>query len=811
MPKKGVRVYVVQEGEDGAAVPPVSPIPYPPTPNRCESAAGETPDLNQEAFPLFNGGTDSAGSGKYGNGEEVGGAETGNGTSGSNGARRKSVGQFISNRRASLAKAVDTVKSAVDDWESAFVTEHNTARLLFFFEIDYSEKFVQFVNYIVFAGILLAYLYVGSTADAYWQTYSIESSFVSPTFSPRVTYLDIRTPAQWFDWAEAVLVPTLLPTQYYNGDPIPAERARYIAGDGGMRLGQARLRQVRIKRDTCAVSRRFNDSIGECNVPFEPDAQDTEPWRELGLEWASSMALDQTGYVGASTLAIYPGGGYATLLPDDQAQALTMLATLYNATWIDQRTRAVFAEFSVFNPANRLFSMVVLAAEVTAAGEVVPTYYVRTLDLLGGWSLAKGQATATDLAGFVLLIALYVAVLAKTLTLVAQLGRRKGLWKEPWTWLEGVNVGLFWAQFGMGLAVTLWILAKGDEEFGRREGFARLFHITSVYENMRSATALNAALTTAVHLPMMLIACHANCSLTHAAPALPHSRSIYENMRSVTALNAVLTLMLFFQFVGFSKGLNQVNETLTRSWRDLLVVLVVITIIVVGYALSFMLTFGKAMAEFRNFSEACATLFIGVLTASMDVARLRAVQPGLGPFLYVTFIVLMVMVVLSMIFAVISNAFEAYREEGAADPGDPMIRDMLRAGHKLIQLAYRTPGLRRLLPGTERAAVNRFFMFSRGRLLLTKEELASALDVDGVLQLGEDNSGGGGGGGARRSGHGWDDDGFAVALPERPRVALLKELRDLDEAQRNLVKRLEAAVLASRQSGGGAGALPDAR
>eukprot|EP00611_Tribonema_gayanum_P025615 TRINITY_DN5877_c0_g2_i1.p1 TRINITY_DN5877_c0_g2~~TRINITY_DN5877_c0_g2_i1.p1 ORF type:complete len:765 (-),score=254.60 TRINITY_DN5877_c0_g2_i1:700-2994(-) len=764
MPKKGVRVYVVQEGEDGAAVPPVSPIPYPPTPNRSESA-GETPDRNQEAFPLFTGGTDSAGSGKYGNGGEVGGGETGNGTSGSNGGRRKSaVGQFISNRRASLAKAVDTVKSAVDDWESAFVTEHNTARLLFFFEIDYSEKFVQFVNYIVFAGILLAYLYVGSAADAYWQTYSIESSFVSPTFSPRVTYLDIRTPAQWFDWAEAVLVPTLLPTQYYNGDPIPAERARYIAGDGGMRLGQARLRQVRIKRDTCAVSRRFNDSIGECNVPFEPDAQDTEPWRELGLEWASSMALDQTGYIGASTLAIYPGGGYATLLPDDQAQALTTLATLYNATWIDQRTRAVFAEFSVFNPANRLFSMVVLAAEVTAAGEVVPTYYVRTLDLLGGWSLAKGQATATDLAGFVLLIALYVAVLAKTLTLVAQLGRRKGLWKEPWTWLEGVNVGLFWAQFGMGLAVTLWILAKGDEEFGRREGFARLFHITS----------------------------------------------IYENMRSVTALNAALTLMLLFQFVGFSKGLNQVNETLTRSWRDLLVVLVVITIIVVGYALSFMLTFGKAMAEFRNFSEACATLFIGVLTASMDVARLRAVQPGLGPFLYVTFIVLMVMVVLSMIFTVINKAFEAYREEGAADPGDPMIRDVLRAGQRLIQLAYRTPGLRRLLPSTERAAVNRFFMFSRGRLLLTKEELASALDVDGVLQLGEDNSGGGGGG-ARRPGHGWDDDGFAVALPERPRVALLKELRDLDEAQRNLAKRLEAAVLASRQSGGGAGALPDAR
>eukprot|EP00611_Tribonema_gayanum_P025616 TRINITY_DN5877_c0_g2_i2.p2 TRINITY_DN5877_c0_g2~~TRINITY_DN5877_c0_g2_i2.p2 ORF type:complete len:282 (-),score=136.35 TRINITY_DN5877_c0_g2_i2:700-1545(-) len=281
-------------------------------------------------------------------------------------------------------------------------------------------------------------------------------------------------------------------------------------------------------------------------------------------------------------------------------------------------------------------------------------------------------------------------------------------------------------------------------------------------------------------------------------------------MRSVTALNAALTLMLLFQFVGFSKGLNQVNETLTRSWRDLLVVLVVITIIVVGYALSFMLTFGKAMAEFRNFSEACATLFIGVLTASMDVARLRAVQPGLGPFLYVTFIVLMVMVVLSMIFTVINKAFEAYREEGAADPGDPMIRDVLRAGQRLIQLAYRTPGLRRLLPSTERAAVNRFFMFSRGRLLLTKEELASALDVDGVLQLGEDNSGGGGGG-ARRPGHGWDDDGFAVALPERPRVALLKELRDLDEAQRNLAKRLEAAVLASRQSGGGAGALPDAR
>ena len=68
------------------------------------------------------------------------------------------------------------------------------------------------------------------------------------------------------------------------------------------------------------------------------------------------------------TFSTYSGGGYVADLGTTQYQALTMLDSLSDNNWIDQLTRAVFLEFTTYNPNINLFSHILYLIEFPPIG-----------------------------------------------------------------------------------------------------------------------------------------------------------------------------------------------------------------------------------------------------------------------------------------------------------------------------------------------------------------------------------------------------------------------------------------------------------
>jgi len=56
-------------------------------------------------------------------------------------------------------------------------------------------------------------------------------------------------------------------------------------------------------------------------------------------------------------VAVYGGGGYTQLLPNTSDSLHQVLEQLQADEWIDEGTRAVFVDFTLYNPSDNLFAV----------------------------------------------------------------------------------------------------------------------------------------------------------------------------------------------------------------------------------------------------------------------------------------------------------------------------------------------------------------------------------------------------------------------------------------------------------------------
>jgi len=72
--------------------------------------------------------------------------------------------------------------------------------------------------------------------------------------------------------------------------------------------------------------------------------------------YSSAEQLEEQPYSGQ--VAVYGGGGYILELPKTSDALQQMLEKLQADEWIDEGTRAVFIDFTVYNPSDNLFAVV---------------------------------------------------------------------------------------------------------------------------------------------------------------------------------------------------------------------------------------------------------------------------------------------------------------------------------------------------------------------------------------------------------------------------------------------------------------------
>uniref|UniRef100_A0A8C5X101 PK1L2 protein n=1 Tax=Malurus cyaneus samueli TaxID=2593467 RepID=A0A8C5X101_9PASS len=171
----------------------------------------------------------------------------------------------------------------------------------------------EILAYLGFLWMLLLVAYGQRDPNSYYLNKHIEHSFTDG-------FHDVYSYQDFFTWANTTLLKNLYGS--YKG---------FITDGNSKLVGSARIRQVRVKADTCPISPRLQHVVEECHAPYSLQTEDT-----AGTP------------VGANLM---PPGTY-----------------LFNNVWLDTFTRAAFVEFTVYNANVNLFCIISLMFESNALG-----------------------------------------------------------------------------------------------------------------------------------------------------------------------------------------------------------------------------------------------------------------------------------------------------------------------------------------------------------------------------------------------------------------------------------------------------------
>ncbi|XP_017296853.3 polycystic kidney disease protein 1-like 2 [Kryptolebias marmoratus] len=457
----------------------------------------------------------------------------------------------------------------------------------------------EILAYMGFMWVLLLVAYGQRDPNAYFLTRHIRQSF-SKGISDTMSIQDV------FNWANTTLLSNL-----YGDYP------GYITDGNSKLVGNARLRQVRVQKNSCRVPRSMRQSVPDCHAPY---SWDLEEMSSYGPGWSLSVGGNTSlnphspwVYKSQSKLRAYPiwggvmlyrGGGFVMDLGTDLQNSTRILQYLYDNTWFDMYTRAIFVEFTVYNANVNLFCIVTLMLETTAIGAFrfrSELQSVRLYQSTGGLHIF---VMASEIVYF-LFIVYYMFVQGKLMRT-----QKWAYFKSKWNLIELAIILLSWSALSVFIKRTL--LGKRDMIFyqNNKEQFAS-FHETA----------------------------QADAVLGY-----------------LIAFLVLLATVKLWHLLRLNPKLHMITATLQRAWTDISGFLVVMTIMFLAYSIASNLMYGWKLYSYRTLLDAAQTI-VSLQLGIFNYEEVLNYNPVLGAFFIGSCIVFMTFVVLNLFISVILVAF----------------------------------------------------------------------------------------------------------------------------------------------------------
>ncbi|RXN17626.1 polycystic kidney disease 1-like 2 [Labeo rohita] len=448
----------------------------------------------------------------------------------------------------------------------------------------------EILIYVGFLWMLLLVAYGQRDPNAYYLTHHIRQSF-SNGISETMNHKDI------LNWAKSSLLSNLF--GQYPG---------FITDGNSKLVGNARLRQVRVKKDSCKIAKTVQYSVPDCHAPYSWEAEDmgsySPGWNRTKNVNGSKTVLTPWHYQTQAKLranpvwgglALYKGGGYVVELGPDQKNASSLLQYLFNNIWLDVYTRAVFVEFTVYNANVNLFCIVTLIFETTGVGAFQYRSEVRTVHLYqstGGFHVFVMASEAI----YFLFILYYMFVQGK---LMKQ--QKWAYFRSKWNVLELAIIILSWSALSVFVKRT--ILGNRDIEY---------------YQNNKDMFA--------------------SFNETATADAV---------LGYLIAFLVLLATIKLWHLLRLNPKLHMITSTLQRAWTDISGFIVVMTIMFLAYSIACNLMYGWRLYSYRTLLEAAQTI-ICLQLGIFNYDEVLDYNPVLGAFLIGSCIIFMTFVVLNL-------------------------------------------------------------------------------------------------------------------------------------------------------------------
>nr|XP_045012360.1 polycystic kidney disease 2-like 1 protein isoform X3 [Jaculus jaculus] len=240
----------------------------------------------------------------------------------------------------------------------------------------------ELLVYIVFLVDICLVTYGMTSSSAYYYTKVMSELFLQTPSDTGVSFQAISSMADFWDFAQGPLLDSLYWTKWYNNQSLGHGSHSFIYYEN-LLLGAPRLRQLRVRNDSCVVHEDFREDILSCYDVYSADKEEQVPFGALnGTAWTYHSQNELGGSSHWGRLTSYSGGGYYLDLPGSRQASSEALQDLREWLWLNRGTRVVFIDFSVYNANINLFCVLRLVVEFPATGGAIPSWQIRTVKLL---------------------------------------------------------------------------------------------------------------------------------------------------------------------------------------------------------------------------------------------------------------------------------------------------------------------------------------------------------------------------------------------------------------------------------------------
>ncbi|CAF4192320.1 unnamed protein product, partial [Adineta steineri] len=216
----------------------------------------------------------------------------------------------------------------------------------------------EIVRYLWFFSLLSILTYTHRDLNSFNQVDHLQKYFLNSR-QINSDYTTVSTIDDYWNWLENSFVENIRAQQWYNGEA-PRNLSGYINDKTNRFIGWATMRQLRIKSQLCLAN---NEIILTCQYEYSLSNEDKHSYQpgwlnetketysssvSQSFQYKSSKDLDTYTYVG--DYGVYEGGGYVYEFRGRLVDLQSNLSTLHQLGWIDDKTRAVIIQLTLYNP-----------------------------------------------------------------------------------------------------------------------------------------------------------------------------------------------------------------------------------------------------------------------------------------------------------------------------------------------------------------------------------------------------------------------------------------------------------------------------
>ncbi|ELU06540.1 hypothetical protein CAPTEDRAFT_185815 [Capitella teleta] len=434
----------------------------------------------------------------------------------------------------------------------------------------------------------------------------------------------MRTWDNYFEWCHNTMIPGLRADKWYNGLP-PFGQRGFVDDRVSRIMGYATLRQLRTKPDLCKPLDEMSIVTPTCNKPYSIFNEETGDygigWSPLQTNATYNNSAPEFIYRTSSEMDSYPfwayhgfysGGGYVVELTGEESDMHAKIDELIKNQWIDRHTRAIFLEFTTYNPMVNLFGICNFVAEFIVTGGIDTYYRVDPVNLLGFFS----SAMLFQLVCQIIYLVFIIVFIVKEARKLSKSGFKVYV-KEAWNWVEVCIIGL--SLGGTVIYFYRYVMAKRLTELFAESG-------GNAYMNFRYVGYWN------------------------------------ELLLYMVGWLVFLATVKFIRLLRFNKRMGVLASTLRYAAKSLFMFGIMFMIVFMAYAMFFYLIYFMELINFSNIIFTMETL-LQMLVGKFNFSAMQLSSPVLGPLFFFCYVVTVYYILINMFLTILSEAFSAVRAD----------------------------------------------------------------------------------------------------------------------------------------------------